>query len=301
MMKIILFITVFLLVSLYSSPSAQNKPPYSSDKPIPIPIIFEEGIISTPNVFGSTFTPDGMTFYFAKYDTVARKASIMKSIFKDGKWLAPEIAEFSGEYFEGDPSISPDGSKIFYWSVRPKNDETRSTGAANLWMAEKTNDGFGNPIFLGDKLKISNGGAPSISSNGTMYFFTDIKGVTKKRDICKADIFNPDSVQFVRLGEEINSDSNDYDPYVAPDESCIIFTSERAGGFGKGDLYISYKINGTWSKPVNLGDKINSSSNDYCPFVSPDGKYFFFTSSKSGKSQIYQVDMSSLPIGFQTE
>jgi Tol biopolymer transport system component len=219
----------------------------------------------------------------------------MKSKFENGKWLTPEVAEFSGEYFEGDPSISPEGSKIFFWSVRPKNEKTKSTGAANLWMAEKTDNGFGNPTFLGDKLKITNGGAPGISSNGTMYFFTDKKGVTKNRDICKADIFNPDSVHVVILEEEINSDSHDYDSYIAPDESCVIFTSEREGGFGKGDLYISYNINGTWSKPVNLGDKINSPAYDYCPLISPDGKYFFFTSDKSGKSQIYQVDMSALP------
>jgi Tol biopolymer transport system component len=295
MKKCILFIAVFLKLSFYSASIAQDKQPYASDKPIPIPIIFEEGIISAPNVFGSAFTPDSRTFYFAKYDTAARRASIMKSTFENGKWLTPETAEFSGEYFEGDPSISPDGSKIFYWSVRPKNEKTKPAGAANLWVAEKTNDGFSNPVFLGDKLKISSGGAPCISSNGIMYFFTEQKGVTKKRDIYKADIFNPDSVHVVPLGEEINSDSNDYDSYIAPDEAYIIFTSERAGGFGKGDLYISCNNNGIWSKPVNLGNKINSPSYEYCPLVSPDGKYFFFTSDKSGKSQIYLVDISALP------
>jgi Tol biopolymer transport system component len=233
-----------------------------------------------------------MTFYFAKYDTVERKASILKSTFEDGKWSSPRVAEFSGEYFEGDPFISPGGSKIFYWSVRPKNEQTKQTGAANLWMAEITKDGYGSPIFLGDKLDISNGGAPCISSTGNLYFFTEKKGVTKNRDILKADIFNPDSVHITRLGEEINSDSHDYDSYIAPDESYIIFTSEREGGFGKGDLYISCNNNGVWSKPLNLGDKINSSGYDYCPLVTPDGKYFFFT---SDKSQIYQVDISTLP------
>jgi hypothetical protein len=299
MKTFILLILLFIEVSSISTP--QDEQPYASDKPIANPIVFQEGIISTPNTFGSTFTPDGMIFYFAKYDTIARKASIMKSRFENGKWLIPETAEFSGEYFEGDPSISPDGSKIFYWSVRPKDEKTKQTGGANLWMAENTNDGFSNPIFLGDKLDISNGGAPCISSNGNLYFFTEKKDVTKGRDIFKADIFNPDPVHVRRLGEEINSDSNDYDSYIAPDESYIIFTSEREGGFGKGDLYISYNNNGVWSKPINLGDKINSSGYDYCPLVTPDGKYFFFTSDKSGKSQIYQIDLNALPSSIQSK
>jgi len=292
-LKNCILFTAVLIFSFYSN--AQDKHPYASAQPISEPILFEEGIISTPGAFGSAFMPDGKTVYFAKYDSIARKASIMKSSFKNGKWLTPVVAEFSGKYFEGDPSISPDGSKIFYWSVRPKDEKMQLPGAANLWMAEKTDDGFGNPTFLGDKLKINNGGAPSISSDGNIYFFTDKKGVTKNRDICKANIFNPDSVHVEILGEEINSDSHDYDPYIAPDESYIIFTSERAGGLGKGDLYISYNNNGVWSKPVNLGKKINSPGYEYCPSASPDGKYFFFTSDKSGRSLIYKIDTSELP------
>jgi hypothetical protein len=54
----------------------------------------------------------------------------------------------------------------------------------------------------------------------------------------------------------------------------------RPDGLGGFDLYISYNRNGILTKPANLGDKINSSGNESSPTISPDGKYFFWTSTR---------------------
>jgi len=71
----------------------------------------------------------------------------------------------------------------------------------------------------------------------------------------------------------------EFDLYISPDESMLIFTSERPEGLGSGDLYISFKDEeGNWSKAKNVGDKINTSGSEYCSMISPDGKYLFFTS-----------------------
>ena len=65
---------------------------------------------------------------------------------------------------------------------------------------------------------------------------------------------------------------------VAPDESYLIVSSGRPGGFGQGDLYISFRDeDGDWRQPVNLGESINSEQVDFCPMVTPDGKYLFFS------------------------
>lgn len=83
------------------------------------------------------------------------------------------------------------------------------------------------------------------------------------------------------LGDEINTKYFEGDPYIAPDESFLIFTSyNRPDGLGDGDLYISFNQNGHWTAPKNLGAPINSSALDFCPNRSPDGKYFFFTSER---------------------
>ena len=95
----------------------------------------------------------------------------------------------------------------------------------------------------------------------------------------------------------------------------------RPDGRGGFDLYLSYNRNGTWTKPGNLGDKINTNGNEYSPTISPDGKYFFWTSPRSfadkplerrltypelmskirsprnGLGDIYQIDLGVLGIG----
>jgi hypothetical protein len=58
----------------------------------------------------------------------------------------------------------------------------------------------------------------------------------------------------------------------------VIFCANKPGGNGRGDLYISYKnADATWQPAKNLGKEINAERTEYCPFVTPDGQYFFFT------------------------
>jgi len=101
----------------------------------------------------------------------------------------------------------------------------------------------------------------------------------------------------------------------------IFMAGGRPDGHGGFDLYISYNREGVWTKPANLGDKINSSGNEYSPTISPDGKYFFWTSTRgfadkpldsrlsfqeltkrlisprNGLGDIYQIDIGVLSIG----
>jgi outer membrane protein OmpA-like peptidoglycan-associated protein len=70
-------------------------------------------------------------------------------------------------------------------------------------------------------------------------------------------------------------------PTLSPDGKRMYFSSNRKGGFGGMDLYVTEKVNGKWSKPVNLGAKINSEKNDVFPYVHSDGT-FYFSSDKAG-------------------
>ena len=124
------------------------------------------------------------------------------------------------------------------------------------------------------------------------------------------------------LGDAINTQLNEFEPLIAPDQSFLIFMAGgRADGHGGFDLYISYNRQGAWTKPVNLGDKINSSGNEYSPKISPDGSYFFWTSTRgfadkplekrlsyqeltnrlrsprNGLGDIYQIDIDVLGLG----
>ena len=83
-------------------------------------------------------------------------------------------------------------------------------------------------------------------------------------------------------------------PYIAPDESYIIFEQigRKNNTHGADDLFISFKDrHGKWTPVKNMGTTINSKATEFCPYVSPDGKYLFFTRYTSEKnSDIYWVD-----------
>ncbi len=81
-------------------------------------------------------------------------------------------------------------------------------------------------------------------------------------------------------------------PFIAPDDSYLIWDSERDGGYGRSDLYISFRQqDGSWGAAINMGDKINTALEDGFPNVTPDGKYLFFGRQVSpGNSDIFWVD-----------
>ena len=81
------------------------------------------------------------------------------------------------------------------------------------------------------------------------------------------------------------------DPFIAPDQSWLIFASERPGGYGAADLYVSFRRpDGTWGEPKNLGPSVNTAGSEYTPMLSPDGRYLFFTRGRFG-DDIYWVDV----------
>jgi Tol biopolymer transport system component len=88
----------------------------------------------------------------------------------------------------------------------------------------------------------------------------------------------------INLGLSINTEFNESDPYVSPDESYIIFGSyNRKDGLGSSDLYISFRQNnGEFGDPINLGGIINTPYLEHNPHVTADGKYFFFSTDKPG-------------------
>ena len=77
------------------------------------------------------------------------------------------------------------------------------------------------------------------------------------------------------LGEGVNTKGAEYNAFIAPDESYLIFGGwRRPNGLGSGDMYISENKNGEWSMAQDLGEKINSKGMEFCPFVNNGTLYF---------------------------
>lgn len=285
------------------------------------PVIFGTGVISTGD-FDShpAFTPDGKTLYFVRSTPTFSLWTILVSQFVKGKWSTPQVAPFSGQYSDADPFITADGSRLYFISNRPVAGQ--SAPNLDIWVMEKTAAGWGEPKNLG--APINSPGSewyPTVAANGTIYFGSDRAGGKGRTDIYRSRFINGQYSEPENLGDAINTQFNEFEPLIAPDESFLIFMGGgRADARGGFDLYLSYNRSGGWTKPENLGDRINSSGNEYAPTISPDGKYFFWTSARSftdkplekrldyrelmnrlrspgnGLGDIYQIDLGELKI-----
>src|SRR5215468_1636658 len=92
----------------------------SSSQSLPQAKLFAEGVINTDaDEYGPAFTPDGKTLYFTRRVNRRDSEFIYASRLENGKWSSPELAPFSGKYFDKEPFVTPDGKKIFFASLRP--------------------------------------------------------------------------------------------------------------------------------------------------------------------------------------
>lgn len=229
--------------------------PYLGQKlPGSTPEVFAPGIVSTAGwEVSGVFTPDLNEFYFIRNSKENKKQEIV--VFKriDNRW---QEAVFSAR--QGTPLFSPDGS-IMHLGKRYK---------------ERTAQGWSDIKSLGapfDNLAIMR---LSASAKGTYYFDEFKRDFTG--DIRYSRWVDGKYEAPKLLGKEINSGKS-FHPFIAADESYLIFDSKRDGGYGDSDLYITYRQqDGSWGKVINLGDKINTAGWEAVASVTADGKYLFF-------------------------
>jgi hypothetical protein len=298
-----IYFGILLLVILIFSIYAQQhdfpvlKGPYLGQKPPGMtPEIFAPGIVSTfAWEYSSTFTPDGKEFYYAISGAPFDVIIVMKEV--NGKWTAPQVAPFCGRYSSYDTNLSSDGNKLYYTSKRPLYGKGEAKKDNDIWVVTRTESGWSEPKNLG--LPVNTEGAenyPSITKTGTLYFHRYEKDGKKDSDVFYSKFENNRFAEPVRLSNSINSDYNEWDPFIAADESFIIFGSvNRPDSYGGCDLYISFrKEDGSWTKAVNMGNKINSRGHEFCPSVTSDGNYIFFMSSR-----ILHKSYSDIPITYE--
>ena len=257
------------------------------------PELFEPGLFNTEaDEYGPAFTPDGRTYFFTKRVNRRDSEFIHVSQQVNGKWTSPQIAPFSGKYFDKEPFISPDGKRLFFASLRPVNGaEKQNRRDFDIWYVEKTGAGWGAPHRLDAPVNTPNyENYPAVAANGNLYFASVREGGQGQNDLYRARYKNGGYADVEPL-TALNSPAVDADPYVSPDERFLIFCSSRQGTHGEGDLYISFQSNGRWTEPKNLGTIVNTAEFEYTPLLSPDGRYLYFS---RGWGEIYRIDASKL-------
>ncbi|MCK4761890.1 MAG: ankyrin repeat domain-containing protein [Candidatus Aminicenantes bacterium] len=250
-------------------------------KPGKTPEIFAPGIVSTDGgEFAGIFSPDHKEFYFTRSGGEKRLKTntILVTKVVNGDWTEPETASFSGQYFDFEPFISPDGKKLYFGTMRPLEGEGKQ-GGLQQWYMERSTAGWNKPKPLSGPFSGKVVIYLTAAANGNLYF--------SSRGGIYVSVYKDGKYQKPRqLSEEtVNVFSYTAHPFIAPDESYLIFDAHPYGMYS--DLFVCFrKKDGTWTRARKFDSRVNSAESEMCPSVSPDGKYFFFARSKN----IYWVD-----------
>lgn len=291
-MKITHFTLVFvfglLLITSCQETDTSNLTLFSSEIPTDIPLIFAPGILTSDShrsgsiTFNPTMTE--LVFNYRKHQGKTPNIYTMKLV--DGKWSNPKQAPFStNKYLDFHPRFTTKGDRLYFGSTRPISDTIENSNTRrrlHQWYVEKNENGdWGDPVLMGQPF-VDNfimGAVPS--ENGNLYFASGKGPGADDEGIYYAINSNGQYASIERMGDVINANGKWIaHPYIATDESYLIYDSEKATEPDNVDLYISFNQNGIWSESYSLGPKINTKLGESAATVSPDGKYLFFSRSE---------------------
>lgn len=266
---------VFIIVFVSSSVFAQK-----------IERIFPKVFGEFPHVrdFAMTQGHDEIYFTVQSYKKEYSFIAFIKKVNK--QWTQPEVVSFSGMYKDLEPFLSPNGLQLFFASNRIDNQSKAIKKDIDIWYVERPSlkSKWSSPKNIGPIINTkANEYYPSVTSNGDLFFTAAYKDAKGKEDIYVSRFVNGTYTKPVSLGTGVNSEKYEFNAFVAPDESFIMFTSYgRKDDLGGGDLYISHKDkNNNWLPATHLKGTINSNKIDYCPFVDFKTQTLYFTSERN--------------------
>ena len=238
-----------------------------------------------PNVRDFTVSTSGNEAYFTAQSPDEEVSVIISVSKQNGLWTTPKLVSFSGKYKDLEPSLSLDNKRLFFVSNRPLEASDEQPKDFDIWYVERNSvkDNWSSPINMGSPINTeADEFYPSLAANGNLYFTSNRNSTNGKDDIFFSQLKDGKYTQPVSLPATINSKGYEFNAFVAPDESYLIFSGyNRKDGLGSGDLYISYNKNGAWNQAKNLGKEVNSNKMDYCPFVDMNSNTLYFTSKRS--------------------
>lgn len=189
------------------------------------------------------------------------------------------------------------------WLLFVSNREGGGGGATpnlNLWRVRWSE---GRMAGAPEPLTSVNGAGPELGPElhaGVLYFNSARRSGLGGLDIYSAAANSEGFAAPQVLPAPLNSASSEGDFTLSADGRVALFWSNRPGGLGEGDIYVSRRVGAGWSEPVNLGAPVNSAAFDYTPSLSADGRWLIFSSMRKvngvdTKSDVYRIRVSAVP------
>jgi Tol biopolymer transport system component len=282
---VLFFISIFILAGISNAqkstgPVASNNY-FGLTPPGMTAVLFADGIVSTDSIEHSSpaFSPDGRLVLWTKIYK-GHPAFLVEMKLKKGVWTPPAMPSFaSSDADDFYPEFSVDGTRLYFSSRRPLPPGYPRNEDMWIWEVERKGDGWSTPIPMDSTIMKGFEYGHSVSKNGTIFFSSRRQG---SFDIFYAKWMAHKYQEAQLLGNDINTAGYEDGPFIAPDESYLIFESQRPESIeGSIDLFICFKqSDGCWTQPKNMGPRINTKYSERFARVSPDGKYLFFGSNR---------------------
>lgn len=210
--------------------------------------------------------------------------SILSMSLVDTTWGGATTMPLKGRAVQS-PAFSADGMRLYYQCVLEGGH-----GGVDVWWVDRTAGGWGNPVNAGSGLNSEMlESQPSVTTDGTLYFTGTLKGVGFERGIYRSRLVDGEYQTPELLGDDINTEYIDYCPWVARDESYLLFASSRPVTEEILHLHVSFRRpDGGWSEPVNIHPVLGFEASARFPSVSPDGRFLFFLS----EGRVYWVNIT---------
>lgn len=256
------------------------------------PQLFAPGFISTGLYERDVaMTPEGDELYFGLLSGGYATICVTKRV--DGVWTTPVITPFcdNDDVLNLEGYITPDGKKFLFLSTRTEKQEDFKPGWQNqdIWAMDRAGDGWGAPYNLGPPVNSADSEYfPSVTRDGTLYFSRGVEeDGARKHFVMRSRLVDGKYAEPEMLPEAVNPGDSQYNAFIDPGERYLIVgIAGLEDNIGQGDYYVCFRSeNDEWTDPINMGEKINTPTNHVVsPYVSPDGKYFFFASNRQDKN-----------------
>jgi hypothetical protein len=261
----------------------------------------------SPSTLGGGISADGLEMYLAveggmygggyggMFDMYVAKRASVQDDWSGPVNLGPTL---NGATWETPTSVSHDGLTLYFSSDRPGG-----SGGQDLWTATRPSKDspWGKPVNLGPTVNSSAWDLSAReSADGLMLLFhSQRSGGMGGEDIwmsTRATKNDPWSSP-VNLGPAVNSGANDGEAVMTPDGLTLFFNSDRAGGIGNYDLWVTTRktTSHAWGPPINLGRSVNTPAVEWCSSISADGSTLYFVSDRPtawSPCSVYQTTIS---------
>ncbi len=192
--------------------------------------------------------------------------------------------------------VTPDGSRLLFFftpDVRVPVERQIADGVTGIYLARLEGGNWGEPerLLLQDPGELALDGCPFLQGE-TLWFCSARKGNYRGVDLWRATLHGGRASNWMNAGERLNLEYGVGEMHITADGQALYYHSDREGGQGGFDIWVSPLEGGEWGEPIDV-QAVNTQAMEGWPFITQDGRELWFTRTYQGTPAVFrslQVD-----------